>query len=82
MEEHKPRNAFDIPKVFYFKAGNIHTGTRDAYSVTHQSRSGGKTSAKRSFRSAAVPRAAPNTPSPRRAFSKCSTSYKQNMISK
>lgn len=28
MEEHKPRNAFDIPKVFYFKAGNIHTGSR------------------------------------------------------
>ena len=29
MEEHKPRNAFDIPKVFYFEAGNIHTGSRD-----------------------------------------------------
>ena len=29
MEEHKPRNAFDIPKVFYFKAGNIHTGSRE-----------------------------------------------------
>lgn len=29
MEEHKPRNAFDIPKVFYFEAGNTHTGSRD-----------------------------------------------------
>ncbi len=29
MEEHAPRNAFDIPKVFYFEAGNIHTGSRD-----------------------------------------------------
>lgn len=28
MEEHQPRNAFDIPKVFYFKAGNTHTGSR------------------------------------------------------
>ncbi len=28
MEEHKPRNAFDIPKVFYFEAGNVHTGSR------------------------------------------------------
>ncbi|MBP0989293.1 MAG: hypothetical protein J6S92_13600 [Oscillospiraceae bacterium] len=28
MEEHQPRNAFDIPKVFYFKSGNVHTGSR------------------------------------------------------
>ena len=28
MEEHMPRNAFDIPAVFYFEAGNIHTGSR------------------------------------------------------
>ena len=28
MEEHQPRNAFDIPKVFYFKVGNIHSGSR------------------------------------------------------
>ncbi len=28
MQEHMPRNAFDIPKVFYFHAGNIHTGSR------------------------------------------------------
>lgn len=28
MEEHQPRNAFDIPKVFYFEAGNVHTGSR------------------------------------------------------
>lgn len=28
MEEHKPRNAFDIPKLFYFEAGNVHTGSR------------------------------------------------------
>ena len=28
MEEHQPRNAFDIPKVFYFEVGNIHTGSR------------------------------------------------------
>lgn len=28
MEEHQPRNAFDIPKVFYFESGNIHTGSR------------------------------------------------------
>lgn len=30
MEEHKPRNAFDIPKLFYFEAGNLHTGSRGA----------------------------------------------------
>ena len=28
MEEHQPRNAFDIPKVFYFEVGNTHTGSR------------------------------------------------------
>ena len=28
MEEHQPRNAFDIPKVFYFESGNTHTGSR------------------------------------------------------
>ena len=28
MEEHKPRNVFDIPKLFYFEAGNVHTGSR------------------------------------------------------
>ena len=28
MEEHKPRNAFDIPKTFYFESGNTHTGSR------------------------------------------------------
>lgn len=28
MEEHQPRNAFDIPKVFYFESGNVHTGSR------------------------------------------------------
>ena len=28
MEEHKPRNAFDIPKTFYFQSGNTHTGSR------------------------------------------------------
>ena len=28
MEEHQPRNVFDIPKVFYFKSGNVHTGSR------------------------------------------------------
>lgn len=28
MEEHQPRNAFDIPKVFYFEVGNVHTGSR------------------------------------------------------
>lgn len=28
MVEHLPRNAFDIPKVFYFEAGNTHTGSR------------------------------------------------------
>jgi hypothetical protein len=28
MEEHQPRNAFDIPKVFYFEADNTHTGSR------------------------------------------------------
>ncbi len=28
MEEHKPRNAFDIPAVFYFEVGNTHTGSR------------------------------------------------------
>ncbi|MBR5371164.1 MAG: hypothetical protein IK130_03010 [Oscillospiraceae bacterium] len=28
MVEHQPRNAFDIPKVFYFKSGNVHTGSR------------------------------------------------------
>lgn len=28
MEEHMPRNAFDIPKIFYFEAGNVHTGSR------------------------------------------------------
>ena len=27
MEEHQPRNAFDIPKVFYFEVGNVHTGS-------------------------------------------------------
>ncbi|MBQ8920609.1 MAG: hypothetical protein IJ060_00405 [Oscillospiraceae bacterium] len=30
MEEHMPRNAFDIPAVFYFEVGNIHTGSRGA----------------------------------------------------
>ncbi len=30
MTEHQPRNAFDIPKLFYFQAGNIHTGSRKA----------------------------------------------------
>ena len=30
MEEHQPRTAFDIPKVFYFKSGNVHTGSRGA----------------------------------------------------
>lgn len=30
MEEHQPRNAFDIPKVFYFQSGNVHTGSRGA----------------------------------------------------
>ena len=28
MEEHQPRNAFDIPKVFYFEVGNVHSGSR------------------------------------------------------
>lgn len=28
MQEHQPRNAFDIPKLFYFVSGNIHTGSR------------------------------------------------------
>lgn len=28
MEEHQPRNQFDIPKLFYFEAGNVHTGSR------------------------------------------------------
>ena len=28
MEEHQPRNAFDIPKTFYFISGNTHTGSR------------------------------------------------------
>lgn len=28
MEEHQPRNAFDIPKVFYFEVGNTHSGSR------------------------------------------------------
>lgn len=28
MTEHKPRNAFDIPKLFYFEAKNIHSGSR------------------------------------------------------
>ena len=28
MEEHQPRNAFDIPKTFYFESGNVHTGSR------------------------------------------------------
>ena len=28
MQEHQPRNVFDIPAVFYFEAGNIHTGSR------------------------------------------------------
>lgn len=28
MEEHQPRNAFDIPKTFYFVSGNTHTGSR------------------------------------------------------
>ena len=28
MEEHQPRNAFDIPKTFYFISGNVHTGSR------------------------------------------------------
>ena len=30
MEEHKPRNAFDIPQTFYFQSGNTHTGSRGA----------------------------------------------------
>ena len=29
MEEHKPRNQFDIPAVFYFEVGNTHSGSRD-----------------------------------------------------
>ena len=29
MEEHQPRNAFDIPKVFYFEVGNVHSGSRN-----------------------------------------------------
>ncbi len=29
MEEHQPRNAFDIPKVFYFEVGNTHSGSRN-----------------------------------------------------
>ena len=28
MQEHQPRNAFDIPKLFYFQSSNIHTGSR------------------------------------------------------
>ena len=28
MQEHQPRNAFDIPKLFYFQSRNIHTGSR------------------------------------------------------
>lgn len=28
MEEHQPRNAFDIPKLFYFESKNTHTGSR------------------------------------------------------
>ena len=28
MEEHQPRNAFDITKTFYFISGNVHTGSR------------------------------------------------------
>ena len=28
MEEPQPRNECDIPKVFYFKVGNIHSGSR------------------------------------------------------
>ena len=28
MEEHQPRNAFDIPAVPYFEFGNTHTGSR------------------------------------------------------
>ncbi|MBR3268392.1 MAG: hypothetical protein IKI58_06670 [Oscillospiraceae bacterium] len=28
MQEHQPRNAFDIPAVFYFEVGNTHTGSR------------------------------------------------------
>ncbi len=28
MTEHQPRNAFDIPKLFYFEAKNVHTGSR------------------------------------------------------
>jgi len=27
MEEHKPRNLFDIPAVFYFEVGNTHSGS-------------------------------------------------------
>lgn len=30
MTEHQPRNAFDIPKLFYFQAGNLHTGSKKA----------------------------------------------------
>ncbi|MBR6108095.1 MAG: hypothetical protein IKQ39_08835 [Oscillospiraceae bacterium] len=29
MDEHKPRNSFDIPAVFYFEVGNMHSGSRD-----------------------------------------------------
>ncbi len=28
MTEHQPRNAFDIPKLFYFQAKNVHSGSR------------------------------------------------------
>ena len=28
MQEHQPRNAFDIPKLFYFQSKNTHTGSR------------------------------------------------------
>ncbi len=29
MDEHQPRNAFDIPQVFYFEVGNTHSGSRN-----------------------------------------------------
>ncbi len=28
MTEHPPRNEFDIPKLFYFEAKNVHSGSR------------------------------------------------------
>ena len=40
MEEHKPRNAFDIPVVFYFEAGNTHTGCRGALRYRVQPKDG------------------------------------------